>query len=496
MSLERVLLTTAIEGTSGTLSIVGDPTWGPIFLRQGQVYISKARALEIIRTVPAEDVSRRDLLPGLDEPGKKRILLALVRSLPDGDCEASLAAGNPPAKAAPFVGPLAPHYLIQEARVLDVTEDRLLDLLGGPFTRLQTRRDAPALAWLPRLGSHAQRWVSNFADGDSVAEGLRSSKDRGKSLAEICRLVALGVLQREVGKIDEVDSDEARLAKGLALVPRDTLESFVVRIRESLVETPIGIDQDQHRNEVAEMIAEMGGANHYELLGLSPETATDEVIAPYRQLARLVHPDHASSLSLGGGEAALRVLFERATQAYLVVSDPERRKIYDLELDLGGKLEVRTPEEIAESRRIMAKKSYRAAKRQIEDEDYHYAHEYAQIAVRNDPQPEYLSLLAEVQSHNPKWLGAAAASALKAIELKPKEPTYLFQLAGIYEEMGNVQAAVKAYEGVLELMSNHPGAIEALENLGPAALRSSKGEGLFSRLRSWFGSEPESPSDE
>jgi curved DNA-binding protein CbpA len=248
------------------------------------------------------------------------------------------------------------------------------------------------------------------------------------------------------------------------------------------------------------MIAEMGGATHYELLGLDHGTAVDEVIAPYRQLARLVHPDHASNLSLAGGQAALRVLFERATQAYLVLSDPERRKIYDLELDLGGKIEVRTPEQIAESRREMARKSYRAAKRQLEDEDFHYAHEYAQIAVQNDPQPEYLSLLGEVQSHNPKWLGAAAASVLKAIELKPKEPIYLFQLAGIYEKMDNVQAAVKAYEGVLALMSSHPGAIEAIERLGPAHAAASKDGGLLHRLRKWFASkatsEPEPPSSE
>jgi tetratricopeptide (TPR) repeat protein len=179
-----------------------------------------------------------------------------------------------------------------------------------------------------------------------------------------------------------------------------------------------------------------------------------------------------------------------------VLSDPERRRLYDSELDLGGKLEVRTPEQIAESRRVMARKSYRAAKHQLEDEDFHYAHEYAQIAVRNDPQPEYLSLLGEVQSHNPKWLGLAAASVLKAIELKPKEPTYLFQLAEVYEKMDNVQAAVKAYEGVLELMSNHPGATEALERLGPAARYSSKGEGLISRIRSWFDRSQESAPDE
>ncbi|KAG8063557.1 hypothetical protein GUJ93_ZPchr0003g17079 [Zizania palustris] len=65
----------------------------------------------------------------------------------------------------------------------------------------------------------------------------------------------------------------------------------------------------------------------YELLGVE-ETAEPEVIkAAYRRAARRWHPDACP----GGAER-----FMRAREAYEVLSDPERRRGYDIQLRCGA----------------------------------------------------------------------------------------------------------------------------------------------------------------
>ncbi len=66
---------------------------------------------------------------------------------------------------------------------------------------------------------------------------------------------------------------------------------------------------------------------HYEILGV-PRTATQEQIKKrYRQLVRKYHPDVAED------KAAARLAFLQISEAYQVLSDPDKRVIYDAEMD-------------------------------------------------------------------------------------------------------------------------------------------------------------------
>ena len=66
---------------------------------------------------------------------------------------------------------------------------------------------------------------------------------------------------------------------------------------------------------------------HYEVLGL-PRTATpDEIKQQYRKLARENHPDVAPD------KAAAEAEFVEISEAYQVLSNPDKRTIYDSELD-------------------------------------------------------------------------------------------------------------------------------------------------------------------
>jgi len=73
-----------------------------------------------------------------------------------------------------------------------------------------------------------------------------------------------------------------------------------------------------------------GKRDYYEVLGIDRSAPPGEIKRAYRRLARLHHPD----VNPGDNEAEER--FKQATEAYEVLSDPERRRQYDLYGEAGG----------------------------------------------------------------------------------------------------------------------------------------------------------------
>jgi molecular chaperone DnaJ len=68
--------------------------------------------------------------------------------------------------------------------------------------------------------------------------------------------------------------------------------------------------------------------NHYLTLGISPDATISEIKNAYRKLAKKFHPDHHGADS---------VPFLHIQEAYYVLSNPARKKSYDLSLRLRRK---------------------------------------------------------------------------------------------------------------------------------------------------------------
>jgi DnaJ-class molecular chaperone len=64
--------------------------------------------------------------------------------------------------------------------------------------------------------------------------------------------------------------------------------------------------------------------NYYIILGISPNTCAEDIRFAFRRLAKQFHPDKA------GGERT--AFFQDITEAYEVLSDPQKRKLYNQKL--------------------------------------------------------------------------------------------------------------------------------------------------------------------
>ncbi len=70
--------------------------------------------------------------------------------------------------------------------------------------------------------------------------------------------------------------------------------------------------------------------NSYEILGVNRKARAADIKKAYRRLARKFHPD------LNPGDKAAEDRFKRISEAYDTLSDPQKRRLYDRQMDLGA----------------------------------------------------------------------------------------------------------------------------------------------------------------
>jgi tetratricopeptide (TPR) repeat protein len=244
-------------------------------------------------------------------------------------------------------------------------------------------------------------------------------------------------------------------AEPLPEISLEERQLFAERIDRSLDERPLGLSPDAHRRAVAALIERLGTVSHYELLGVAPGASGGEVHAGYERLARLVHPRHAGALGIPGRQGVLELLLERATQAYLILSHPGRRKDYDRSLDArpwnAGTWGVERQDET----RQVARRYFERAELLAAQEQLHQAIELLREAVRIDARPEYHALLGQLEAKNPHWLRRAEGNLARALELGSRDPALAPALAKVRELLEG-EATTAAGDGPVS-----PGAAKA-----------------------------------
>ncbi len=359
-----------------------------------------------------------------------------------------------------LLGPLPTVVLAMELASHGLVETELVERLGGESCCYQASNETPALQQLPSLEPEMAQVLVSLVQPVSLGGLLRGARgDRMGTLRGLARLRAVGLVV-EVGGGQKSDPEGAD-----ALLSPRLLQHFLERVGEGLDGDPLTLPTAEHRQRIADLLSQLGKMTHYELLGIGLKTTEDEVLRAYNQLARVVHPRHAARLGLEGREEAIRVLFEQATEAYLALSDPRRRASYNMIAGIQITTEVDADQREEEKRQI-AKQNYRRAASCLAEADYSLAADLLKEAVRLDPQAVYFARLGQVQTKNPHWYRHAMESYRRALELAPDDAGVRVAYAESLEAMDRADEARHQYKAALELMPNHPKALDALERLG------------------------------
>ncbi|HEV2854865.1 MAG TPA: DnaJ domain-containing protein [Thermoanaerobaculia bacterium] len=233
-----------------------------------------------------------------------------------------------------------------------------------------------------------------------------------------------------------------------SITPRPTQEElrlFSERIARRLFDRPLDLDPTSHQQRVAGLLRQAGDSSFYQLLDLVPTATLQEVHEAYDRVARLVHPANARRLGLVGREGVLEMLFERITQGYLTLSQPERRKAYDRDLDPGAWSSAWSPvsNRRRDEARDLAQGYYDRALVLAAGDEIHFAIELLQQAVRTCPRPESHALLGKLQAKNPRWLRAASENLQRAIELGSRDSELPAALAEVLRRLHSGEALRK-----------------------------------------------------
>jgi len=465
-SVQDVLGDAHRQGASGVVEVRAAGSPRRLTLISGELYLPADHPL-------AERLRSRD---GSAPAGLRTLMARIASLLSSWEGPARFVPGAP--DTADLAGPLPTVALLMEWAAAEGT-DRLLERFGGERVQVEALQPAgEAARLLPPSGAAL---LSRISRPVSLSDLLRqSAAGPAEVLADLARLVAAGL-----ARTSEAGGPEAAgRARPVAAEPPDrsvapdVLRRFADRVGRDLSSRAMALDAESHRSRVAELLEQAGGWNAYELLGVPFDAGDAAIHEAYVRLSRLVHPDHAPRLGLAGGEA-LHGLFERATAAYLTLSQRERRRRYDERMALAPDLRPSAPQRKDEARKVAAS-YYERASALVEAEDFHFAVELLKQAVHTHPRPEYYVLLGQVQARNPNWLRHAADSYRKAMDLGADDPRISVALGRICEEMGQAAEAKRHYHAALARDSAETEARAGLARLGGEERKGGR-PGLFGR---------------
>ena len=368
---------------------------------------------------------------------------------------------NPDLRLLPsdLVGPLPTAHLVMEGAVLGLDENEMLLRLGGEEALLVADGESELLQRLYDFDPGEMFLLSRAETAIALGELLKQVPgERHDTLRMLCRLQSLDLI--EVVSRDEASGPETEKVRLIDSM----VERFLERIEQRLEREGLELEPAEHRQMVADLVGTFGSMTHYELLDVGFHDTEQRVHEAYDRLARIVHPSHAAAIGLQGREATMRLLFERATVAYLTLADPERRAEYNQGAGIDAS-SMPTGNQRSREQKEVAEANFQRALELVEEEEFHFALELTRQAIRADPRAEFFALLGRIQAQNPLWLEQAGESYRQALRRDPQNGDYRVAMGQLMEQAGEHQRARVHYRAALQLAPDNVDAIDGLSRL-------------------------------
>lgn len=196
-----------------------------------------------------------------------------------------------------------------------------------------------------------------------------------------------------------------------------------------------------------------------------PRNATEEQIRQrFREVARLCHPDRFQ----GEAKQKAEQEFQEITQAFNILSDPERRRQHDVDLQRPAESD---PRQLCRAYLQRGVKAYK-------EKSWLEAADNFDRATKADPtNPQAWHHLALACAQEKSWLPRAVAAIERACELEPMNPAYAKQAGRVCQMAGQVDRAIHHYRRAIQWGEDDPAVQQALDELTRAPRRG----GLFGK---------------
>jgi curved DNA-binding protein CbpA len=287
-----------------------------------------------------------------------------------------------------------------------------------------------------------------------------------------------------------LSSDRLERAPRMSPLPQAHDEGAPMRVVETTpsVATPVG--DVVLRKRIEELHASLGIATHFQLLELSESATPEQVESAYMRAVKTFHPDRLGGMGLLDLGAKAEAIMARLGEGKHVLTDPQRRRDYVRKLR-GEKSDTENARDILDAERV-----FKEGESALLRGDVKSALVLFNQAVQlNHSETEYRAYLAwarylETPARRSALSGETQRLITEACKDRPHFIRGVFWQGEIHKNMGNLEAAEKAYRSCLE---KDPRFIEAERELRliemrrktahpPEAKKEEKSGGFFNKL--------------
>ena len=210
--------------------------------------------------------------------------------------------------------------------------------------------------------------------------------------------------------------------------------------------------------------------NYYAMLGVSRNATDQQIRLRFKQIARQRHPDRFRDAEKAVAERE----FQEITEAFNLLTNPERRREHDLDL-----ARPEAPQGV--DSRQLAKVYLQRGTKAYREKNYLEAADNFDRATKAEPENALAWYnLALTCGHQQRWLTRALTASGKACELEPMNPSYLLLAGRTFARAGMFTRAEQAYQEAVSWGADEATVATELEEMRRSAKARSR-SGLFGK---------------
>jgi len=262
--------------------------------------------------------------------------------------------------------------------------------------------------------------------------------------------------------------DRARLNQFLLQATEKPAEVFPEAASEQEVQKldqPASNNEQSFEQELTELAELARKGNHYQLLGVTPDSPSSEIKRKYYSLAKRFHPD--LHMDKGHVVRSLKELMEKLTEGYKTLGDEQKRNAYDEKLAAAGAFDLERSK--TQSQETIGECSTRAEEC-LRARNFVGSITWLRKCVDLMPDSgKYQAMLARSLGTVLVYKDEAIFHFQRAIELDPWNTEAYFHFGELYETLKLPWRAHPLYVKILEISPEHTGALEKIDSLSKKA---------------------------